>query len=201
MIALLAGERQPGETLRAVQACNDYLRMGPGRSLRSLIEEYARDGQTRPPTRNRSTLTNWSARYHWQDRAAVYDARLEVEKNRRADEVMQSGLALAHERVTKLKDLAGKLEGYLQDENNVWLPDVKQIGGGKFAERVDIVRFNAALIEQYRNTLDDLAKETGGRRQSVDLTTGGQPIKGYVTISPDDWDDDDDDAGDGQEAD
>ncbi len=28
-------------------------------------------------------------------------------------------------------------------------------------------------------------------RQNVDVTTAGEPLKGYVIISPDDWDDDD----------
>lgn len=34
MAELLAGQRQPGEKGRAMSACNDYLLMGPGRSLR-----------------------------------------------------------------------------------------------------------------------------------------------------------------------
>jgi hypothetical protein len=66
--------------------------------------------------------------------------------------------------------------------HKVWLPDVKQIGGGEHAERVDIVRFNAALIEQYRGTLDDLAKETGGRKQKMEVTgKDGGPVMHKIT--------------------
>jgi len=111
-----------------------------------------------------------------------YDAQVEERKNEIARQEMQSGLALAHERVHKLKDLSGFLEGQLYEvgENgvyhNVWLPDVKQIGSGEFAERVDIERFNAAIIDQFRATLDDLAKETGGRKTHTDITSDGKAI-------------------------
>jgi hypothetical protein len=46
------------------------------------------------------------------------------------------------------------------------VPDVKSIGSGEFAERVDLVRFNAALLEQFRGTLDDIAQEVGQRKQN-----------------------------------
>jgi len=167
-VSLLAGERQNGESYRAIQACNDYLRMGPGRSLTALAESYAESPQN-APTANRWTLKRWCGSYAWVERAASYDARLEDAKNARAREIMESGLALAHERVVKLKNLAGFLEGQLYEQgadgvyHNVWLPDVKQIGSGADAERVDIERFNQGIISEYRATLDDIAKETGGR--------------------------------------
>ena len=44
MVQLLAGERCEGESDRAVVACNDYLRLGPGRSLRKLLKK---PGKTR----------------------------------------------------------------------------------------------------------------------------------------------------------
>jgi hypothetical protein len=65
----------------------------------------------------------------------------------------------------------------------VWLPDVKQVGSGENAERVDIVKFNSALIAEYRSTLADLAAETGGRRQKQEVEhTGknGGPIETTV---------------------
>ena len=39
---------------------------------------------------------------------------------------------------------------------------------GEFAERVDIERFNAAIISEVRGVLDDIAKETGGRAQKLE---------------------------------
>ena len=183
VVSLLSGERQKSESFRAIQACNDYLRMGPGRSLRLLLEQYRKSEQNLAPTRSQGTLWGWSARFGWQERAAAYDARLEADKDARTAEIMQSGLAVAHERVVKLKDLAGFLEGQLYEQgedgvyHNVWLPDVKQIGSGLDAERVDIERFNAPIIEQYRGTLDDLAKETGGRKERHEVTgADGAPL-------------------------
>jgi len=89
---------------------------------------------------------------------------------------MDYGLALDYERVRKLKRLADFLEGQVYergeagDYHNVWLPDVKSVGSGELAERVNIERFNGALISEYRAVLDDLAKETGGRAKRLDLT-------------------------------
>jgi len=127
-------------------------------------------------------LKVWSSRYGWPARAESYDAQLEQQKTARANEIMHSGLALEHERVEKLEHLAAFLEEQIYEQgeggvfHNVWLPDVKQIGAGEFAERVDIERFNAPLISEYRATLDDLAKETGGRKSktqnvNIDLET------------------------------
>lgn len=175
MIAqLLAGEQNTGESRKAIIACNDYLRMGPGRSLAKLLEHYQlqqrylTDAKT-PPTKRLKTLKDWSAGYGWQERAALYDAENERQKTEYARQIMQTGLALAHERAERLKDMAALLETEILTRKdghlvNVWLPDVKQVGSGEFAERVDLVRFNHQLIEQWRGLLDDLARETGGRR-------------------------------------
>lgn len=171
-VELLAGKRQPRESHIAVQACNDFLRLGPGRSLPDLLARYTANDQESPPTASMGTLKQWSARFDWQARAALYDAGIERETNqvveRRRRAVMEEGLGLNEERVKSLKSLAALLNDYLDEEERIWLPDVKQIGSGPSAERVDIVRFNAALIEQYRGVLGDLAAETGGRRQQHD---------------------------------
>lgn len=178
MSTLLAGVKQSKESHRALLACNDWLRLGPGRSLVALLEQYRRNEENQAPTRSKGTLWGWSARYDWAGRAATYDQAAEDAKTARARAIMASGLALAHERVAKLQELAAFLERQLYEKSaagvyhNVWLPDVKQIGSGKDAERVDLERFNQGLISEYRATLDDLAKETGGRKQEhqIDLT-------------------------------
>lgn len=183
-LQILAGEKQKGESARALQACNDYLRMGPGRSLRALAVNYSETQQNTTPTRSPDTLFQWSTRFDWQSRAELYDEQLEAAKNARRAEIMASGLALDYERVIELKDLTAFLKTQLYEQgeagayHNVWLPDVKQIGSGDSAERVDIVRFNGAIFEQYRGALDDLAKETGGRKQRSELTgANGGPIE------------------------
>lgn len=164
---LLAGERKESETDRAVQACNDYLRLGPGRSLSKLLSKYTKRNQTEPVTESESTIKKWSADYDWQLRASAYDAVLEEMRNERRRKEFDAGLALDYERIRKLKKLANLLEQDLTVR--LWLDDVKSIGSGEFAERVDLIRFNSALVEQYRGVLDDLAKEVGGRKQKSEV--------------------------------
>lgn len=182
MIALLVGERQRGETSRAVQACNDWLRLGPGRSLPALLERYGKLRQNAAPTRSKNTLEAWSMRFGWAERAEIYDAQLEARKNRAAQRIMQTGLALTHRRVAALKRLARLLEQQLYKTEpdgtmpNLWCPDAKGIGSGDCWERVDLVRFNAALVDQLRGVLDDIAKEVGGRKQNLDVTTAGHSL-------------------------
>lgn len=184
-VQLLAGQRQKGEKLTAVQACNDWLRLGRGRSLPKLLETYTENDQELPPTRSMGTLKGWSSRYNWKDRSEEYDAELERQKNERRRQVMESGLALDFERVDELKILAKFLRDQIYEQgesgiyHNVWLPDVKQIGSGGNVERVDIERFNAAIISELRGALDDLAKETGGRKLRQELTG---PDDGDVVI-------------------
>lgn len=197
-LELLSGVRQSGESDNAVVACNDYLRMGIGRSLRKLYENYRQQfasetPTTTTPTKRLETLFEWSAQFNWQSRAAEYDAAWEAQKDLERRAVMAEGLALDYERTRKLLRLADFLEEQIyeksapdpitgrQTHHNVWVPDVKSIGGGEFAERVDIERFNAALLSEYRAVLDDIAKEVGGRIKKADVTSGGKAIPILVT--------------------
>ena len=182
MIELLAGAQQNRESKNAILACNEWLRLGPGRTLPRLLERFIESKGESPPTRFLGTLRQWSARYNWEERAQEWDASAEERKNAAYREAMEEGLALDYERVSELKRLAGFLieQTYEQGEggvyHNVWLPDVKQIGSGDYAERVDIERFNAAMIDQLRGALDDLAKETGGRKTHTDITSDGKAL-------------------------
>jgi hypothetical protein len=182
-VDLIAGEKAKGETKKAIIACNDYLRMGIGRSLEKLHRTYTEHspdlGTLWVPTKHLSILKGWSTRFGWQARTEIYDAAIEDQKNVRRREIMESGLALDYERVVKLKTLASFLEQQITEEApdgkrpNVWLKDYKQIGSGDFAEKVEIERFNAALVAEFRASLDDLAKETGGRKQNVSMQHSG----------------------------
>ena len=67
--------------------------------------------------------------------------------------------------------------GEVFEEEKRWVPDVKSIGSGLDAERVDIVRFNEGIINQLRGVLSDIAAEVGDRRQqsqntNLDLDVG-----------------------------
>ena len=201
---LLAGERQESESDRAAQACNDYLRLGPGRTLPKLVKKY---GKTRknsePPTDSHNTLERWSSDFDWPARATEYDATREAEKNERRRKEFDAGLALDFERVRKLKRLALFLEKQIYEQDdptalitattneegeleatisaspypNVWVRDVKAINN----QRVYIFRFNQAILGEYRAALDDLAKEVGDRKQRVDMEH-----RGSLSFSADD---------------
>lgn len=187
-VVLLAGEKQSRETWRAVQACNDWLRLGPGRNLLLLFEQYKKQAKTgpNPPTRSYYTLKDWSTKYVWIDRAPLYDQAQENIKNAIRRQIMQEGLALDYERVLRLDRLAEFLEEQLYERgtdekfHNVWLPDVRIVNRGKGkTEEVGIERFNAPLIREYRKALADLAAETGGRRriqESWDIDVSRLPM-------------------------
>ena len=205
------GTRGVSETDRAVVACNDYLRMGSGRSLVELYYNYvdAKERGEGIPTIAQRTLYEWSSRHGWAARCREYDAEMEGLKNETAQQILGSGLALSHERVLSLKALAVKLENELNDDNSLWLEDFKQLGRGKEAQVFRIVRFNGSLINQFRDTLDDLAKETGGRVHKQEVTGANGSLLGVGVFSLDDIRGkiikrfeqilDDDDSGNGSE--
>jgi len=185
-LELLSGERQPGESDNALIACNDWLRMGPGRTLPKLLKKYGKTPQDTAPTDSINTLQKWSQDFKWAERATAYDAELERQKNILRQIEFARGATLDYVRTRKLRRLLALLEKQLYEKGvdadgnidpaklpNLWLKDVKQIGAGEHSERVDIERFNSPLIEQLRGALDDLAKETGGRRQKVDANVSG----------------------------
>ncbi len=186
-VELLAGERNPRETRRAVIACNDYLRLGPARSLAKLRHDYVGSTSVLPPTRNLRVLQEWSARYGWVGRAAAYDAQIEAQKDAHRRQIMESGLALDYERVLALEQLVADLLAQYYEtlpdgkRPKLWLRDVKGLGGGESFQVVDIERFNAPLIEQLRGALADLAQETGGRQPKKEATPLG--IIDYAQLS------------------
>jgi hypothetical protein len=186
----LRGQKQSNESEAAVMACNDWLRMGAGRSLRELVNAYQQTATIKrgfkPPTLSYETLRTWASRFDWAERATQYDSDFEAIKNEERYQVFNEALALDFGRVRKLVHLANFLEAQLYEQSepdddgiahflNIWVHDVKSVGAGDNAERVDIERFNSALIEQYRATLADIAKEVGGRvaKQEISGKDGG----------------------------
>lgn len=193
---LLVGDSQNNESPTAVTACNDFLRMGAGRSVRGLAAKYRRTPQNAAPTQSYDTLRRWSEKFNWPVRAAQFDADEDEQKSALRMQVFGDGVAQDYERVENLKQLAGFLKDQVFEQgiekgrkidiicpecqmpvtvktgdlvrpyHNVWVADVKQIGSGEDAERIDLEKFNSALISEYRGVLDDVAKEVGDRRSS-----------------------------------
>lgn len=152
---------QPHETAKASAAYFDYAAMGASRSLAKLAEKY---GKSRAYV---GQLERWSSEFAWQSRVKVYDAeQVKAQEEVMAEEkakVLRTNFALMHKRVEVLDRITEKLLAYTEDEDKVWLPDVKAIGNGPGAERVDLIAFNDALFKEVREYLTDIAEETGGR--------------------------------------
>lgn len=155
-----------------------------------LVQRFTAAYYESPPTTSEGTLKQWSSKFKWAERAVAFDADWDRIRTAEREAELAYGLALDYQRVKKLKRLADFLEDQIyavveitepgsdtskRVHPNVWVHDVKQIGGGEDAEKVDIERFNSALFTQYRETLNDLAKETGGRIQKsqTDATIQG----------------------------
>lgn len=168
-VELLFGEKVKGETNKAVVACNDYMGMGPGRSLTKLERKYGKPGVTEPPTKRLSTLETWSSKFGWVERAALYDADRERIKAEELEKQFREGLALDIYRVDVLKRLYKRLDQYIEN-GDLWIKNSKVIGKGEDAQIVEWLSYNSALLSDIRGVLDDIAKETGGRvrRQTIE---------------------------------
>ena len=62
---------------------------------------------------------------------------------------------------------------------------IKIIGSGRNQEVVEEYAFDAALARERRATAEQAAKELGQWVDKGDITSGGEPIKGYIAIDPD----------------
>src|SRR3990172_2547657 len=152
------------ETNKARQAFEDYFNMGPGRSLAKLRQKYAKYTAKKPPTIHLRILQKWSSEHGWQKRVAAREAGIAAKTLEViTEEATKSGYALYQKRIADLNKVGELLFEEIMTEDKRWLPDVKQLGVGKDAERVDIVRFNAPLVAQYREALEDIAEEMGER--------------------------------------
>lgn len=174
--------RVPGESDIAVLACNDFLRLGPGRKVVALAHYYATMKGQKPPTRSYGTLQSWSCRFRWSRRAEKYDIQYDEYKTSMSEAALETGVALVWERVNRLKLLEEKLLDLIfgneeeGQEAKLFLEDWKQTGSGLDAEVHQLERFNAPLVDQYRKILDDLAQETGGRKKALPTGSEDDPI-------------------------
>lgn len=190
--------RQAGEKNNWYARFLLFLYMGTDRTLLGAVHVAQKSAKKR----SSSVPGSWfdtSQQWNWNARAEAYDAHLQAEYEKsqallrefeqaEIARIMSEGYAAIHERVRKLGEIADRLIGYLDDENNIWLPDVKSIG----AQRVDLVRFNDSLFSEIRGYLGDIAAETGGRvKVSKQELTGkdGTPLRAVVVIPEVDGDD------------
>jgi hypothetical protein len=165
----------PNESSKAYAAYEVYRELGAERSIEKVSQKH---------TKSIPLLKSWSSKYQWVARAAEWDREQERlrEEARQVEiqKVMSEGYAATHNRVKDLNKLARKQWKDLQKKELVWLPDVKSIGSGEFAERVDLIRYNAALSAEFRASLDDIAKEVGGRVKKSEVKLDGNLLAEYT---------------------
>jgi len=178
-------KKQPHEPTLWFRRFEAFLQMQPERTIQAVYREITKDDDNNAP----GSWYKQAQKWQWENRAAAWDAHLDAEweksLKRERTKVMRKRYALQHKRIEALDELAQKLIDYLGDEDNIWLPDVKQIGYGKFAEKVELIRFNAPLMSEIRATLADIAAERGERVKNVsgDLSVAILP-KEYWGIAP-----------------
>lgn len=106
-----------------------------------------------------------------------YDIDLQKLRNEKDALAISTGLAVRGNRIQQLIKLALLLEEDIHSKGLTWVDS-----------KTD-KNFNEPELRQLRGIYDDIAKETGGRIQRTDVTSGNKQIKGYVLVSPEDWPD------------
>lgn len=171
-----SGRKEPARANLALRA---YLQLEPqSRSMAALLAQIG--AQANQPLPGQKQIERWAAKYAWAERARHHDEVRRQRNRREMDErqriILQQGLATTLERVAELKELYSQLKKELLREERVWLCEVKyqRVDDGRY-EKVENLRFNAALINQVRGVLADLARETGGRVLKTELSLPQQP--------------------------
>lgn len=170
------------ETPRALQAFNDYLAMGDGRSLRDLWARY-RSGTESPPTRLLSTLGKWSRIYRWQERIA------ELKQAERAA-IVARGIADRQNRIDAYNDrwhrmrevikargeaMATVIEG---GDTGLLVRQLKKIGQGRDAETVEEYAVDTGLLSAMLAHEKQAAQELG-QWEEKSAVTGEHFVRVY----------------------
>src|SRR5262249_553496 len=139
--------------------------------------------------KQRSALLEWAAEglrlAEINERAAKWDPPFEVEylqlKNARKRsgtkftelreqleaEATDEGLARKGVRVRRPAKVGERVEEDFYENDRLWVQEPKQVG----TQVLDVEKFNAAEVKEYRGLLDDIARELGDRRTRIDMTT------------------------------
>lgn len=182
-VQLLCGEPHEDEQAHHIVACNDYLRLGRGRSLSKLRKHYQKilDDAHRlqlpapnVPTTDKSgnVIAGWSSKFGWVKRAHAYDMMQEEKKNMQAEQILNSGFALPHQRVALLDELTRKVLSEL-DKRGMYGVRKKALGLGEDFQIINEEVFRKDEVRELRGLLDDLAQETGGRVSRNNMNATG----------------------------
>jgi hypothetical protein len=186
--------RIPDETQRANDALNHYYLMGAGRSIRKLHEQYCQQTDRKAPAKRLKTLFDWSTEHHWQARIA-------------AQKEIDDAVALAKYQERHMSEaemlalLADQARGDMADFANVKQPadlvdhpkshlvhklkvTARRNKDGTITARTELELYNA------QSALEKIGKKHGSFTDKIEHSGEvTHNMKGYVNVSPDDWDD------------
>jgi hypothetical protein len=144
---LVEKSAQPRETGSAAEAIDDYVDLGPGRSLRILHERYLSDPDA-APTRRLKTLKDWSVKYNWQ-------ARIRDAATARSTEKLEQAADLDADTFLKSSVI---LNNSLDTQSPPEVDDVVRI---RESVRKQALKGGASVSVEVRHLAEQLAKEMG----------------------------------------
>jgi hypothetical protein len=166
-----------------------FLRLGTKRSVNAVFKKENNKKQQKTTAFPGPTWYEAAKEWRWQERARAYDEHQRAEEDRiiaeEREKVLRSGFALQHKRIQALNRLTNKLIAMTNDEDKIWMPDVKSVGTGPTAERVDLLQFNAPLFTLIDKYLASIAAEMGERVKKKDVTLTELPPNIYTGFDPD----------------
>jgi phage terminase small subunit len=124
---------------------------------------------------------------------AQIEARM-IESHMSADEALKLTSDIARGDITELLTPLGSIDlDYIRDNGlgrlikKVKVRTVTKIGKG---DKDDDTEIHDTEIELYdaQAAQRDVLKIAGKYKENVDITTGGEKIKGFAIVNPDDWD-------------
>lgn len=182
-------ERQNGEPLLWYRRFERFRLMEPVRSIASVFQtEETEKNREKPRTKATGDWYEQAKLWRWEDRAATWDNYQDeqIEKQILAEQkkILRARYALKHKRIELLDRKAHQLAELTDDEGSIWIPDVKSVGNGPTAQRVDLVQFNDAAFRELREYLTDIADEMGERVKKQETAITQFPPNVYIGFDP-----------------
>jgi hypothetical protein len=161
-------DRREGEPLKWYARFDLFRLMKPWkRSINAVYEQEVKEKQGKTSTKIGPEWYEAAKEWKWQERAEAWDIYRRNERDRllilEEEEILKSEYAVMHKRVELLNRKAKQLEEITDNQEEIWVPDVKSIGTGPNAQRVDLVQFNDSAFRELREFLTDIADEKGER--------------------------------------
>lgn len=174
--------RRQGESAKQYAAFLDYVRMGPGRSLRKLSDQYRRqidgDSTVQPPTKTLRTLEKWSSANEWQKRLAAY----QQERADRDQAIWEERRRAVNEADFATGDALRELGNQILAQTPQFLKTTRRLvkGGEGAADReVITVELDGAFMAKLFKLASDLQRQASGIdvQKHEHSGPGGGPIR------------------------